>query len=307
MQYIRGIENYENANRTAITLGKFDGLHLGHQMLIEKVMSYQMTEDVDSVVFAFDMRPLYQKMQKEYQGLMSHTERIHSLDDKVDYLVECPFEPHISNMDAKTFIEEVLVKKFHAKYIVVGTDFRFGYHRQGNCHMLETFAKKYDFHVDVIEKKCYGEREISSTYIKEELVKGEIAFANTLLGYPYTFSGEIVHGRKLGRTIGIPTMNLLVDGEKVLPPNGVYLCDCTIDHQIFHGICNLGRKPTVVEQGETLLEVHALDYQGDAYGKNVDVHLLDRVREEKKFASVEELKSVMEADIKYSKKYFDII
>lgn len=185
MQYIKGIENYQNENRTAITIGKFDGLHLGHELLINRVMEHQKQEGVDSVVFAFDLSPLYEKNGVIYECLLTNEEKAARLDERVDYFVECPFEDHIARMEPEAFIEKVLVDTFHVKYVVVGTDFRFGYKRRGNAKLLEEYGKKFDFQVEVIEKKQYRGREISSTYIKEELKKGNLDTVENLLGYAY--------------------------------------------------------------------------------------------------------------------------
>lgn len=185
MQYIKGIENYKNDNRTAITLGKFDGLHQGHELLIGRVIAHQQQNDVDGVVFAFDMSPLYERKNITYDRLLSNEEKAAKLDGRVDYYVECPFVDSIAKIEPEAFIEEILVNVFHAKYIVVGTDFHFGHNRRGDVQMLKDYSEKYDFQVEAIEKKQYQGREISSTYIKEELKKGNLSVADELLGYAY--------------------------------------------------------------------------------------------------------------------------
>ncbi len=185
MQYIKGIDNYKNDNRTAITLGKFDGLHQGHELLISRVIEHQKQHEVDGVVFAFDMTPLYEKQNVVYERLLTNEEKAAKLDGRVDYFVECPFVDNIAKMEPEAFVEDILVKIFHAKYIVVGTDFRFGYNRRGDVQMLKDYGEKYNFQVEAIEKKQYQGREISSTYIKEELKKGNVTTAEELLGYQY--------------------------------------------------------------------------------------------------------------------------
>lgn len=177
MQYIKGIENYQNKNRTAITLGKFDGLHLGHQLLVERVIEHQKNNGVDSIVFAFDM--------PTDMRLLTSKEKAEKLEGKIDYFIDCPFTEDISSISAEDFIKNVLVDIFHVKYVVVGTDFGFGKKRQGNVQMLKDYAEKYDYEVEVVEKKQYHGRVISSTYIKEELKKGNIDLVNELLGYSY--------------------------------------------------------------------------------------------------------------------------
>ena len=185
MQYIKGIENYKNDNRTAITLGKFDGLHQGHELLISRVIDHQKQDNVDSVVFAFDMSPLYEKKSIIYDRLLSNEEKAAKLDGRVNYFVECPFVDSIAKIEPEVFIEDILMKVFHAKYIVVGTDFRFGFNRRGDVEMLKEYGMKYGFQVEAIEKKQYQGRDISSTYIKEELKKGNVSVAEELLGYKY--------------------------------------------------------------------------------------------------------------------------
>lgn len=186
MQYVKGIKAYQNTRPSAITLGKFDGLHQGHELLIERVVELQQQDDVDGIVFAFDMSPLFQKMNKEPDFLLSNEEKAKRLEGRVAYFIDCPFDEQISSIEAEDFIEKVLVEKFHVKYIVVGTDFRFGYQKRGDYHMLQAYSEKFNYQVEVIDKKHYMWREISSTYIKEELQKGNMELVNTLLGYDYS-------------------------------------------------------------------------------------------------------------------------
>ena len=185
MQYIKGIEAYHNTNLSAITLGKFDGLHQGHELLINKVIEHQKKDDVDGVVFAFDMSPMYAKLNKQPDFLLSNEEKAKRLDGRVNYFIDCPFDEHISSMEAEEFIHKVLVDTFHAKYIVIGTDFHFGYQKKGNWETLKQYESEYGFTVEVMDKLCHDGREISSTYIKEVLAEGNEELANRLLGYLY--------------------------------------------------------------------------------------------------------------------------
>ena len=185
MKYVKGIEAYQDTRDSAITLGKFDGLHLGHELLVTRVEEHQVKDGVVGIVFAFDMRPMFEKLNRPYQMLLSNEEKATKLDGRVDYFIDCPFDEKIASIEAEDFIEQVLVKKFHAKYIVVGTDFHFGHGKRGDYRMLQKYSEKYGFQVDVMEKKRYEGREISSTYIKELLVEGKIELAEQLLGYHY--------------------------------------------------------------------------------------------------------------------------
>lgn len=175
MQYIKGIDNYQNTRSSAITFGKFDGLHQGHDLLIQRVEEHQKKDDVDGIVVAFDM--------KQQGNLMTNPEKAELLKDRINYFIDCPFDEKISSMEAETFIENIIVGIFHAKYIVVGTDFHFGYQKRGDYHMLQKHSEIYGYQVEVFEKKRYEGREISSTYIKEELKKGNMELVNHLLGH----------------------------------------------------------------------------------------------------------------------------
>ena len=178
MQYIKGLENYNDEHFTAITIGKFDGLHLGHEMLIQKVREHQEKDNVKSVVLTFDVSCV-----SAQKNMMSSEERRNRLEDKVDYLVECTLDEQISHMEAKNFIKEILVDKFHIKYIVVGEDFRFGYQKQGDYKLLAELGKSFGYQVDVVQDVCYDNTKISSTYIRELLEKEEYALAEKLLGH----------------------------------------------------------------------------------------------------------------------------
>ena len=304
MDYIRGLEFYEDSIETAITLGKFDGLHRGHQKLVNKVQKLKNKCGVRSVVFAFDMIPLFEKLGLPRDGIMSNEERKRRLDGKVDVFLECPFTESISSMEAEEFISSVLVQRLHAKYIVVGTDFHFGHEKRGNVKMLAEYAKQYGYELFVEEKEMYGEREISSTYIKEELRAGNMKAVNEMLGYPYTVAGKVEYGKQLGRRLGFPTLNVQPAKEKLLPPNGVYIDCVMIDGIWYNGIGNVGVKPTVTDENRMLIESYLFDYSGNAYGKDVEIQLYEFRRPEKKFDSVEEMKKNVNEDIAYGKEYF---
>lgn len=186
MQYVKGIDAYQNDRPSAITLGKFDGLHQGHELLVSRVVEHQKNDNVDGIVFAFDMSPLFQKLNKEPDFLLTNEEKAKRLEGRVNYFIDCPFDDWIASMEAESFIEEVLAKRFHAKYIVVGTDFRFGHGKRGDYCMLQKYSQKFGYEVEIIDKKCHQGREISSTYIKEELAKGNTEMVDFLLGYEYS-------------------------------------------------------------------------------------------------------------------------
>ena len=294
MQYIKGLDAFDGRNQTAVTLGKFDGLHRGHQKLLNRIMKYAQKEDCDSVVCAFDM---------DRDCLMTNEERRAFLEDKVDYLIEIPFTREMMEMEAEKFIEEILYKKLHASHIVVGTDFNFGHEKRGNHQMLEKYAAKYGYTVDVVEKAYYKDREISSTYIREALEKGEMELAKDLLGYPYFVSGEVLHGRHMGGRLLFPTTNLIPTTRKLLPPNGVYVSRTHLeDGRILGGMTNIGYKPTVGEKFRGV-ETYLYDVDEDLYGADIRVALLHFIRPERKFESLDALREQMEKDIAYGKEF----
>lgn len=312
MQYIKGLEAFGGTKPMAVTLGKFDGLHRGHEKLIEKVVDCAKQKHLESVVCAFDMqamrrqRPDDKKMPVRRNALMTKEERRDRLEGRVDYLVDCPFTLEFSRMPAEDFIRDILAGLFHAAYVVAGTDCSFGYEKRGDIRMLKQYEETYGYRLIVIEKEKYKGREISSTYIKETLAEGNLPLANHLLGYPYGISGIVEHGRQLGRTLGFPTLNVAPDASKVLPPNGVYISRALLDGVWYPGIVNVGVKPTVTDSNRMLAESYLFDYQGDAYGRETKITLLDFRRPEQKFAGVAEMKACIDRDIAYGKSWFSI-
>lgn len=302
MQYLRGIESYHDAGKSAVTFGKFDGLHRGHQKLIEKVREFGEKDGIKSVVCAFDMSRILAQNGVQPKLLMTKEERQKHLEQQVDYLVDCPFSEKLSQMSAEDFIRCVIKDIFHADYVVVGTDFRFGHEKHGDIYMLEAYAQKYGYELEVIEKERHEGRIISSTYIKQVLEQGDMPLAEKLLGYPYEMSGVVQHGRKLGRTLGFPTLNVMPEEEKRIPPKGVYLNRLTVDGITYKGIANIGVKPTVTDENRIVIESFLFDFDKEAYGKNVHIELLEFLRPEQKFPNIEAMKQQVNEDIETAKK-----
>ena len=258
---------------------------------------YDITEDIfDNVDMNAFSRQLYEQLTKE--------ERKKLLDGKVDYLIDYPFTGDLMTMEAERFIQKILYEKLHAAHIVVGSDFSFGYRKRGDHQMLERYAQKYDYTVDVVEKARLGDREISSTYVREALSHGNIRLAQELLGYPYEMTGIVEHGRELGRTLGFPTMNVAPQDGKILPRYGVYACRVLIDGKWYGGVGNAGVKPTVTQEQRELFEVYVYDYEGDAYGKYITIRFLEFERPETRFDSVKELRACVMQDMRYGEEYF---
>ena len=303
MKYIRNTTEFYIEENTVLSLGKFDGIHRGHELLLERMAS-KKSDGLAATIFTFDIPPRRGVEQVETKVLTTNEEKMHIFRQMgIDYLVECPFTQEIMCMEAEAFIEKI-VRQLHVKCMVVGEDFRFGHHRRGDYHMLRAYAAQYGYEVVVVEKMQEDERDISSTFVREEVVKGNIEKANALLGYRYFVSSVVTHGNKIGRTLGIPTINQMPPEEKLLPANGVYISEVFIDEKKYCGITNVGRKPTVGGANPIGVETHLLDFAGDVYDKLVTVEFIKRVREERKFASVEELKAQMQSDIAFGRAFF---
>ena len=247
MIYTTEIPHLKSPFRSAVTLGKFDGLHRGHQKLIQCIQSHKK-EHYKTVIFTFDVPPRSHMLHTPPKFLLTYEERRELAQNfGADILAECPFTDELMHMEPEQFVKEYLVDRLHVGFLAVGPDFRFGHGRRGTPQMLSELGGIYDFQVEVLEKEKDGSRDISSTYVREELEKGNIEKVNHLLGYTYFTRGEIVHGRQLGRTIGIPTANLIPPDMKKLPPNGVYVTESLIGGKLYQGVTNVGYKPTVKE------------------------------------------------------------
>lgn len=296
MNYITGIEKYNGTKKTAVTMGKFDGLHRGHQKLVDRIRGYA-SDECDSVLCAFDMHR---------DAIMTNRERREHLDGKIDWLIDCPFTEQLRNMEAEDFIRDILFGKLNAAHVVVGNDFVFGHEKRGSVAMLEKYAAEYGYTVDVVEKERYQDMIISSTYIRDALAQGDVQLAERLLGYPYELTGPVRHGKQLGRTLGFPTMNIEPEAQKILPRYGVYACRVKIDGKWYNGVGNAGVKPTVTDERRRLFEVYVYGYEGDAYGKEVTARFCGFERPEVKFGSVEELKEQVMKDMQYGSEFFNI-
>ena len=208
-------------------------------------------------------------------------------------------------MEPEDFIAKI-VHQLHVKCFVVGSDFHFGHNRRGDYHMLKDLSDKYGYEVLVIDKMQEDKRDISSTFVREEIAKGNIEKANHLLGYHYFVTGEILHGRHLGSTkLGIPTINQIPPEEKLLPESGVYVTEVRLGDRSCRGVTNVGVKPTIEGKNPVGVETHLLDFAGDLYGKVVTVEFLTRIREERKFLSIEALKEEMQNNIAYARAWFE--
>ena len=284
MEIIKGLDF--KIKNSAVSLGKFDGFHRGHRLLLDRILAQK---ELHSTVFTFD------GILKDKQIYLETEKRLLLERLGVEREVIFPFCEETKTMAPEVFIREMLVKRMDAKLICVGEDFHFGRGRLGDVAMLSDGAEKYGYELCVFPKMKEAGEVISSTRIRRELADGRIETANGLLGEPYFVSGEVMHGNALGRTIGMPTANLLPEEQKLLPVYGVYATRVEVDGQRYAGVTNVGMKPTVGAD-RVSVETTLLDFDGNLYGKQITVYFLYFLRPEQRFDSLEELKAQMERD-----------
>ena len=295
MEYVKIEGQFPKFSRCAVTLGKFDGIHRGHRKLIQTILDRKSEYGELAVVMAF---------VSDRQTILTSEERRILLEKMgVDVLLECPLNDQMKHMKADVFIRQILKGDLQASCVVVGEDFRFGHERKGTPQLLEKAGEKYEYDTIVVPKEMEGSRKISSTYIREELKKGNMEKVRELLGNPFFAVGTVTHGRGMGHRDFFPTANIIPPKQKLLPPNGVYVTLSHFDGTDYPGITNIGYKPTV---GEAFLgiETNLFDCDLDLYGQNCTVDFYKFIRPEQKFASFEALKAQIRKDIEVGKAYF---
>lgn len=305
MKYIKNTTEFFIEEPTVISLGKFDGIHRGHELLLEQLLK-KKREGYATVIFTFDIPPKKALDAQDAKVLTTNEEKMHMFESfGIDYLIECPFTPSMMSMEPEVFIE-MLVKNLSVKYIVAGEDFCFGHNRRGNYRMLQEYAKQLSYEAIILPKMKEEERDISSTFVREEITAGRIEKANKLLGYPYFVSGEVKHGKRIGRTIGFPTINLIPPENKLLPAFGVYITKVTIDGIVYQGVTNVGCKPTIEGTNPVGIETHILDFKQDVYDKVAIVTFIKKIREERKFPNLDSLLEQLRLDVNEAKYYFSL-
>ena len=295
MTVFESLNEVSISGRTAVLLGKFDGMHRGHRKLLARAKELCVEEDLQLAVFMITVSPVTILSKAESTAMLS--------DLGVDILVHVPLNKELMTMGPEQFVSEILCDKLKAYCVVVGEDYHFGFHRVGDARILSVLGRTYDYICEAIPALLYEGEKISSTNIRSFLADGEIEKANTLLGYPYYLSGEVVHGRALGRTIGVPTANIIPDRDKLLPAFGVYITKTYVKGHVFTGITNIGRKPTVNGQ-VTSAETYLFDCDEDLYGTYQKTELLHFVRPETRFESLEALREQLSRDIEEGRSYF---
>ena len=303
MRIISGTTQFKIEEGTAVAIGKFDGLHRGHRKLLGEILK-QKEDGLLAAVFTFDPSPeVFFGMNPSRELSTNEEKRELFRELGIDILVEFPFNKETAATSPEDFIMDILCRRMNAKFVAAGSDLSFGAKGKGNFALMSSLAHHMGFEACKIDKIERNGKVISSTLIRGLVEKGDMEEAAACLGAPYRITGKIVHGRALGRRIGIPTLNQMPPVDKLLPPFGVYYSEVKADGRLFKGMTNIGIKPTVTNEARTTVETFLYDFSGDLYGETAEVSLLTFRRPEKRFSGIEELKKTMEEDIQAGKVY----
>ncbi len=306
MQIISGTTEFKIEEGTAVAIGKFDGLHLGHRKLLSEILK-QKEDGLKAAVFTFDPSPeIFFGMNPSRELSTNEEKRQLFREIGIDILVEFPFNKETAATSPEDFVMDILCRRMNARFVAAGTDLSFGAMGKGNFAMMSSLARHLGFEACKIDKIERNGKVISSTLIRELVEEGNMEEAAACLGAPYKITGRIVHGRALGRRIGIPTLNQTPPSDKLLPPFGVYYSEVKAEGRTFKGMTNIGIKPTVTNEAAVTVETYLYDFSGDLYGETAEVSLLTFRRPERKFAGIEELKRTMEEDIRAGMEYHGI-
>ena len=312
MKVFRGLPNAESRAPCALTIGNFDGVHRGHQALLAHVRAAAARLELDAAVMTFEPHPreffahLAGDLSRAPTRIANLRDKLQSLKDAgIDRVIVEHFNAHFAAMSPQDFVEKVLVQGLHAKWLMVGDDFCYGAKRAGNVALLIEAGKQYGFQVETMPTVMNQGTRVSSSAVRSALTVGDFAHVNELLGHPYAISGHVVHGRKLGRSIGYPTLNLRV-AHKRPALSGVFVVQVHgLSDQPLPGVASLGVRPTVDDSGRVLLETYVFDYAEECYGKVVRVEFLQKLRDEEKFDDLPALIAAIDNDVVRAHAFFE--
>jgi riboflavin kinase/FMN adenylyltransferase len=304
MLLIRGLKNLTSYKKaSAVTIGCFDGIHIAHQKIISQMIKKSYKLQLNSVLISFNPSP--QEFFVKKQSTLTSFREKHELLEKtgLDSHLIIKFDNNFANTKAEDFIVNILINKLNMKYLIVGDDFLFGANKSGNFELLKKFAAKYNFILENKKSILHQDLRVSSSKIRELLLNGDIKSAEKMLGRKFLISGKVIHGEKLGRRIGFPTINISSKNRKI-PILGIFAVNVLLKDKVYNGVCSVGTRPTV-DGKENLLEVFMFDFASNIYGQRVVVIFKEKIRDEKKFSSIEELKLNIQKDVDIAKLYFN--
>lgn len=300
------------AQNPILTIGTFDGVHLGHQKIIDRLIYLARSLNGESVIFTFDPHPrkVVAPGETNLRILTTLDEKIELFEKSgIDHLIIYPFTPEFARLSYEQFVEQVLVQQVHTKYLVVGYDHKFGKNRQGDFEFLQESATRFGFQIEKLDVLLLNESNVSSTKIREAIQKGDLETANAFLGYPFMIHGKVVEGQKLGRQIQFPTANLeTTDPDKIIPGFGVYAVKVKVAEKWHTAMLNIGTRPTVNTNADNRsIEAHIFDFNSDIYGAELEVEFHCKLRDEQKFSSIEALKEQLKKDKAETLNYFNSV
>ena len=300
MKIYHHISELSNLSNSIVTIGTFDGVHLGHQKIIQRLVEIKEKQGGEIVLFTFAPHPrkVLFPDQKDLKLITTTDEKCNLLKNLgVDHVLVYPFTKEFAQMNASNYISDIIVSALKTKHLVIGYDHRFGANREGSIYTLKTFAEMYQYDLEEIPAEEINQLNISSTRIRKAVDDGDIKTANEFLGYRFFISGRVIKGKQLGRTIGYPTANILIEDEdKLLPKLGVYAVNVVIGFQTYRGMLNIGMNPTTDVEKSIKVEVHIFEFNRDIYGEQLKVEFVKRIRSEQKFSNLDELKRALAND-----------
>ena len=300
MKVYQNISEFETNNDTVVTMGTFDGVHVGHQKILRRISELARRTGSESVLLTFFPHPRLVLFpdDNDLKLLSTPDERVKLLEGAgIDHLVIHPFSTKFSRITAEEYIKDILVDRFHVGKLVIGYDHHFGRNREGNLDKLKEAAPEYGFEIEEIPAQEIDDVNVSSTKIRKALLAGDVRRANDYLGYTYSATGPVNRGNEVGRSLGYPTANMRPPEKyKLIPGNGIYAVYGEIDGKRYPGMANIGVRPTIGDLERPLIEVHLFDFEGDLYGRTMTVYFIDRYRDEVKFDNLESLRQQMLKD-----------
>jgi len=296
----QGIEQFQKLEKAAVTTGTFDGVHIGHRTILNRLNEVARKMKGESVLLTFYPHPrMVLQNGNDIKLLNTIDEKIQLLDEAgVDHLIVHPFTKKFSRTSSLAFVRDILVNQIGTKKLVIGYDHHFGRNREGSFEHLKEYGPVYGFEVEEIPAQEIDDVNVSSTKIRKALVEGEMKTANAYLGHPYQLTGRVVHGNKVGRKLGFPTANVQIEKEyKLIPAEGIYAVKVLIADTTYNGMLNIGRRPTVdIKDAPLSIEVNIFEFDDTIYGREIQLDLIERIRDEKKFENTDELIAEMQKD-----------
>mgnify|MGYP003625751046 FL=1 len=313
MQVIEKTDGFRDLQPGCVaTIGKFDGVHTGHQLILQQLRSKATELGLPSMVILIEPHPeeFFAKQPQDCPARLSELEEKLALleEQGVDFVFKLRFDEHLQKQSAQDYIESMLIKGLGVACLIIGNDFRFGNQRKGDFALLKEYGERFGFELIESASCIHNGIRISSTYVREQLQKGDFELVELLLNRPYAISGTVVKGQQLGRDLGFPTCNVRLN-RKNLPLHGVYACDVKVDNidmaeRLLKGAANIGYRPTVSEGSKAILEVHLLDFDSDIYGERITVIFRHKIREERKFESLQALQTCIAIDVQTVREFF---